>query len=94
MSTHSNFCEDIKRDVDPSWAVVLARLGQIVASDGSKLDRQALQEDGEDVGHEDNEKEPEAERSSSGHISSIIARVDVCHRNLGFMLILNDMAIL
>lgn len=82
MCAYSNFREDIKSDVDPFWTVMLACFSKIVTSDGAELDRQALQEDGENIGHEYNEEESEAKRSSSSHIGSIVTRVDVCHRNL------------
>lgn len=39
---------------------MFASFSEVVASDGAKLDRQALQENGENVGHQDNEQESEA----------------------------------
>lgn len=57
---------------------MLARLGKIVASHGPEFDGQALQEDGEEVGYEDDEKKAVAERCSTGDVCGIVARVDVC----------------
>lgn len=35
---------------------MLASFSEVVTSDGSELNGQALQEDGEDIGHQDNEQ--------------------------------------
>lgn len=50
-----------------------AVLSKIHAGDCSKFHTERLQEDGEDVGHQNNEKKLETVRSTSSNIGSIIS---------------------
>jgi len=51
----------------------LAVLRQIHPRDGTQLDAEGLQEDGEDVGHEDDEEEFELEAGAGGDVCCVVS---------------------
>lgn len=54
--------------VEPSREKRTTSLGEIEAADGTKFDSEALEEDSEQVGEEDDEQEAEAIRGSRGDV--------------------------
>ena len=67
--------EEIQDVVEPRGEVRFAVLGEVHAGDGAELDAEGLKEDGEDVGHEDDEKEFEAEGGAGGDVGGIVSWV-------------------
>lgn len=66
----------IQKIVEPSREECTAGLGEVQSTDSSQLDGKTLQQNSKQIAHEDNEQEPEAIRSSSGNIGSIIAGIN------------------
>lgn len=75
--TYSSFSHNVEEYVQPSWKKLSTSLSKVQAADSPEFDAQALQEDGKEVGHQDNEEKSEAIGSSGGHIRRVISGIDV-----------------
>ena len=61
--------------------VVAAGLGQVAAGDDAELERQRLQQDGHEVGEQDDRKQRVAEARAAGQVGGPVARVHVADRD-------------
>ncbi len=77
--TYSPFSHDVEEDIEPPWEESSASFSQIEPTDTSKLDAQALQEDGKDVRHQNDEEQSESVGRTSSHIRGIVSGINVCH---------------
>jgi hypothetical protein len=67
--THSSFGHDVEKYVQPFREEGSTSFSQIQAADSPQFDAETLQEDCEDIRHQDNEKKLEAIRRAGSNIS-------------------------
>lgn len=67
--TYSCLSQNIEEDIEPPWEESPASLSQIEPADTSKLDAQALQEDGKDIRHQNDEEQSESVGRAGSYIS-------------------------
>jgi hypothetical protein len=67
------FCEGIENIVEPWRKVGLAIFSKVHSRHGAQFDAQGLEEDGEDVGHQNDEEEFEPEGGTRSHIGGVIS---------------------
>ena len=80
--TYSSFSHDVQEDIKPRWQEGLACFGKVESTDTPELDAQALQKDGKDIRHQNDEKKLESIGSSRSNIGCIIPRINISHRDL------------
>ncbi len=76
---YGSFSHNVKENIHPPWKKCLTSLSKVQTTDRPKFDAQTLQEDGEDIRHQDNEQKLEAIRSTSSHVRRVISWIDVCN---------------
>jgi hypothetical protein len=67
---------EIKYVVEPSRQMSATGLGQVESTDGSQLDGETLQKDGEDVAQEHNKQQTELIGCTSSDVGGVVARID------------------
>ena len=67
------FGEEVQDVVEPGGEVGFAVFGEVHAGDGAEFDAEGLEEDGEDVGHEDDEEEFEAEGGAGCDVGCVVS---------------------
>lgn len=72
-----NLCKEIQQVIKPRWQEGATGLRKIEPADGAELDGEALEEDGKDVGEQDDKEQAEAVGGPGGDVGGVVARVNV-----------------